>query len=154
MTPTRIPTLAAVAAVAGIITWVLLQYVYPLLPPLPWTVVATLGLLAVAEAMTAVNVRARVRGKPGSRPIEPMGVARMAALGKASAYMAAMAAGFGAGFLVDVVDAFGKEVPRHDTFVSGAALLAAVALAAAALFLERCCRVPKPPEERSGSGGR
>lgn len=148
MKPTRVSALLAVAIVVGVAVWLALHFAYGALPPLPWTAVPTLGLLALAELSSAFNIRARIRRKRGTRPVEPLVVARFAALGKASAYTAALVAGGFCGMLVYVLSDLDKRVPRHDAAVSGGTFAMAVAFAVVALFLEHSCRVPKPPDER------
>lgn len=146
MTPTRVSSLLAVAVAAGIAVWLGLHFSYADLPPLPWTAVPTLGLLALAELVTALNTRARLRRRPGTRPIDPLVVARLAVLAKASAYTAAVAGGAFGGVLVFVAPELARGVGQHDAIVSGATLGVALALAGVALFLEHTCRVPKSPE--------
>ena len=50
MTPTRVRTLVIIAVVAAAASWLLLRPIYSALPPLPWTGVPALLLLAAAEA--------------------------------------------------------------------------------------------------------
>ena len=140
MTPTRIRTLALAALTCAVLAWLVLRLVYVTLPPLPWTAVPALGVLAVAEAVSGRNVRARLRGE-GTR-IHPITVARMAALAKASSLTAAIIGGLAAGFLIYVLGSLGKPAYRSDAVVSGVTLVSALALVAAALYLEYGCRVP------------
>ena len=63
MTPTRVRTLVIIAAVCAIVAWLLLRQTYSSLPPLPWTGVPALLLLAVAEAWSGRSLRARLRGR-------------------------------------------------------------------------------------------
>lgn len=147
MKATRPAILVAVIVGVALVTWGVLRFSYVSLPPLPWTAVPTLLLLALGEAFTAVNLRARIAHKPGTRPVEPLVVARMAALGKASAHAAAVLAGVFGGFLFHLASSLDKATPRHDFFVSAGTFVAAVVLVGAALFLEYACRVPKSPEE-------
>lgn len=144
MTPTRIRTLLAAAVVCAALAWLLLRIVYVSLPPLPWTGVPGLLILAVAEAWTGRSLRARLQGR--GRPIEPIAVARMAALAKASSLAAAVICGLAAGSLAYVAGSLPKNSYRADAFASGGTLIAAAALVAAALYLERGCRVP-PSED-------
>jgi hypothetical protein len=151
---TRPAILIAVIFGVALVTWAVLRFSYVSLPPLPWTAVPTLLLLALGEAFTAVNLRGRIGHKPGTRPVEPLVVARMAALGKASAHAAAALAGVFGGFLLHLAAALDKATPRHDFFVSAGTFVAAVILVGAALFLEYACRVPKSPhdeDERRGT---
>jgi hypothetical protein len=130
-----------------LVLWGLLQLAYPSLPPLPWTAVPTLLLLALGEIVTAVNTRARIQRKPNTRPVEPLVVARFVALAKASAYAATVLAGTFGGFLLYLSSSLDKSTPRQDFIVSAASLVSAVALAGAALFLEHACRVPRGPDD-------
>jgi hypothetical protein len=148
MTPTRIRTLLAVAAVCAVLAWLLLRTVYASLPPLPWTGVPGLLVLAVAEAWSGRSLRARLRGR--GRPIPPIAVARMAALAKASSLAAAIIGGLALGFFGYVAGSLAKSSYRSDAFASGGTVLAAAALVAAALYLENGCRVRPPPDEPPG----
>ena len=76
MTPTRVRTLVIIAVVAAAGSWLLLRPVYSVLPPLPWTGVPALLLLAAAEAWSGRSLRARLRGR--GKPVPPIAVARMA----------------------------------------------------------------------------
>jgi Protein of unknown function (DUF3180) len=141
MTPTRMRTLVVAAAVCAAAMWLVLRKAYASLPPLPWTAVPALVLLAVAEAISGWSVRARLRGR--GTPIPPIAVARMAALAKASSLAAALIGGLAAGFLIYVLGSVGRSSAyRSDAFASGATLGGAILLIAAALYLEYGCRVP------------
>ncbi|MFI0485990.1 DUF3180 domain-containing protein [Actinomadura sp. 9N215] len=165
MKPSRPLFLVALVAVIAVITWAVLRSAYLSLPPLPWTAVPTLLLLALGEAFTGLNVLRRIRRRPDSRrgpdarrrpspkPLDPMAVARLAALGKASAHSAAVIAGVFAGFAASLASSLDKPTPRHDFFVSGGTFLAACVLVAAAFLLEYACRVPKDPDEEERNRG-
>ena len=150
MTPTRIRTLALAALICAVLAWLVLRLVYVTLPPLPWTAVPALGLLAIAEAVSGRNVRARLRGE-GTR-IHPITVARMAALAKASSLTAAILGGLAAGFLIYVLGSLDKPAYRRDALVSGVTFASALALVAAALYLEYGCRVPTGRGQGGGTG--
>ncbi|HEY4851616.1 MAG TPA: DUF3180 domain-containing protein [Streptosporangiaceae bacterium] len=150
MTPTRVWSLAVVGAVCAAGSWLLLRVVYSDLPPLPWTGVPALLLLAIAEGWSGRNLRARIRGRRGSKPIMPIAVARMAALAKASSLAAALVGGLAAGFLIYVSGSLDKAVPRNDAFAAASTLAAAVLLAVAALYLERGCQVRADDEDGDG----
>ncbi|MFI0352336.1 DUF3180 domain-containing protein [Actinomadura sp. 9N407] len=154
MKPSRPTFLVALVVVLALITWAVLDTAYVSLPPLPWTAVPTLLLLALGEAFTGWNTLRRIRRKEGTRPVEPLVVARMAALAKASAHAAAVLAGVFAGFALGLADSLDKQTPRDDFFVSLGTFLAAVALVGAAYFLEFACRVPKDPEDEARDRGR
>lgn len=151
MKPSRPGVLLGLAVAVGLVVWLLLRFTYASLPPLPWTAVPTLLLLALGEAFTGFNIRSRINRKPDAKdeikPVEPLVVARMAALGKASAHAATALAGVFGGFAAYLSSAMDKPTPRRDFIVSTGTFVAAVALVAAALFLEYACRVPKDPED-------
>ncbi|MFC6879709.1 MULTISPECIES: DUF3180 domain-containing protein [Actinomadura] len=153
MKATRPLFLLALVVVVAAITWAVLRTAYVSLPPLPWTAVPTLLLLALGEGVTGVNVLRRIRRKPNTRPVEPLVVARMAALGKATALSATVLAGLFGGFALSLADSLDKPTPRQDFFVSGGTFLAAVVLTGAAFFLEYACRVPKDPDEEHRERG-
>src|SRR5260370_9177373 len=111
MKPTKVRTLALVALVCAVLVWLLLRLVYVSLPPLPWTGVPALLLLAIAEAVSGRNVRARLRGSGGTR-IAPIAVARMAALAKAPSLSAALLARLAAGFLIYLPGSLDKPAFR------------------------------------------
>jgi hypothetical protein len=157
MTPTRVRGLVAVAVLCALLVWLLLLHFYNSLPSLPWTPALTLLLLAVIEVRAGYLIKARLTGpnrasqgngtKPRGRdkPLQPLAVARTVAIAKASAQAAAVIAGIAAGFVIDLARSFSQPGPRNDTFAALGILGGAVLLAAAALYLERCCRVPGPP---------
>jgi len=150
MRPTRARTLVLTALVCAVGMWLLLRQVYTSLPPLPWSGVPALALLAVAEAITGRNVRARLAGR--GTPIPPIAVARIAALAKASSLAAALIGGLAAGFLIYVTGSLDKSAYRSDALVSGATLGAAALLIAAALYLEHGCRVPPSTDQNAKPG--
>jgi hypothetical protein len=149
MKPTRLSVLAAVLIAVAVLAWALVRFWYSSLPLLPWSTVPSLLLLGLGELYAALATRSRIRRRPGTKPIDPLVAARLAALGKASSHAAAVIAGGFAGVAVYLVSSLDKPSPRHDFFVSGGTFLAGMALIAAALFLEYACRVPKGPEDKN-----
>ncbi len=153
MTPTRPWTLVAVAAGFALVVWLIVRMTFASLPPLPWTAVPWMLVLAITEAFIGRNLRAKIRGRRrGGKPLAPMAVARMAALAKASSLGAAAFGGFAAGFLAYTAGSLEKIVPRGDAINAALTLGAAAVLVAAALYLEHCCRAPKPPDEEEEGG--
>jgi hypothetical protein len=145
--PTRLPVLAVALIVAAALTWAVVRFLYTSLPLLPWTMLPSLLLLALGELYTALLTRARIQRRPGTKPIEPLVAARLAALAKASAHGAAVLAGIFGGIAIFLASSLDKPTPRRDFFVSGGTGLAAIALIVGALVLEHACRVPKGPED-------
>jgi Protein of unknown function (DUF3180) len=155
MKPTSIRWLALVAAVTGVLAYLLLLTVYGSLPQVPSYGPVSLVFLAVAEGVGASSIRARLAGRPGTRPVEPLVVARLAALAKASALAGALMTGAYTGLLAYTLQHLDRRVYAHDAVASGFGAAAAVLLVVAALLLEQACKrrdVPpgvdnKPPRE-------
>jgi uncharacterized membrane protein YfcA len=148
MQPTKSWSLVVVALCSAVVAWLVALISFANLPPLPWTAAPALALLAFGELLLARNLRARLEPRrPGVRPIDPIAVPRIVALAKASSVAAAVFGGLAAGFGFYTLASLGKPVPRHDALVSAFTAVAAIALVAAALYLERCCRAPKPPDD-------
>jgi uncharacterized membrane protein YbhN (UPF0104 family) len=146
MRPTRWPVLAVVAAVTGVVAYAVTRSSYDSLPrphavPLFW-----LLLLAIAEFYIAVMTRARLAGRAGTRPVQPLVVARFVALAKASSLVGALFAGGYAGFLAWVAR-LDSPAANTDTKISALGVGLSLATIAAALFLENVCRVPKRPDD-------
>jgi Protein of unknown function (DUF3180) len=146
MKPTRTSTLAIVAVVCALAAWLALRSVYERLPPLPWTGVPALLVAAVAEAWTGRDLKARIAGRRGLKPVAPLFVSRMVALAKASSLVASAIAGLAAGFIIYLSGSLNAAVPREDAVTAAVTLASAAVLACAALYLEYCCRVPNAPD--------
>ncbi len=147
MGPTRFSTLLVAALAAAAVAWLLISsFYYSGIPRLPWLPVVTLAALAVLEAYAAVNTRGRIERKPGREPVNPLLVARFVVLAKASALAGAIFLGFYAGLtgwlFVEPTNAAIEDRPA-----AGAGTLASLALVAAALWLERSCRVPESDDD-------
>lgn len=149
MTPTRPGPLLAIAVACAALAWLVVRETIGTMPPLPWTAVPALLLLAIGEIVAGRNLRAKITGrKTTGKPLQPIAVARMAALAKASSAAAAALGGLAAGFGIYVAGLLDKDVPRADAIAAGVTVLSAAALLAAALYLERCCRAPRPPDDQ------
>jgi hypothetical protein len=145
--PTRIRDLIAYAAAVTLVTWLAMRQWYGDLPRLRWFVPLSLLLLAIAEVVAANQLRDRIRHRPGALPVQPLVAARMLALAKASAVVGAFVTGIWAGLLVYVVPRLGElAAAPNDTATGVVGVAAAVALTAAALWLEYSCRTPAPPD--------
>ncbi|WP_084723319.1 DUF3180 family protein [Streptomonospora alba] len=140
----RVPV--AVAAVTGVLSYLVIDRIYGSIPMLPWSAIPTLLLLAAAETIAAVHTRRRIRRVPGTEPMEPLSAARLLALAKASVVFAALAVGGFGGMLAALAERFNAVDVRADALTAGGTLLSAVVLLAAALFLEHSCRVPGDEE--------
>jgi hypothetical protein len=146
MRPTRLWLLAALAVVAGgVAYWVTRSYYVDVQSP-PRYAPLWLLLLALAEGYTASMTRARLTGRAGTRPPNPLVVARSAALAKASSPVGALAFGAYTGFLVHVVRINSAQA-TSDTRTAALGLGCSLGLVVAALLLERVCRVKSPPDD-------
>ncbi|WP_329087556.1 MULTISPECIES: DUF3180 domain-containing protein [unclassified Streptosporangium] len=143
MKPTRPGVLIGLLVVAGILTWAMLKPLYSSLPTVPWTAIPTVLLLAIGEFYSGWMTKARIERRPDTKPVEPLAVARLAALAKASAYGGAVFGGIFAGFTLYTAELLEQEVPRRDFFITGGSLMVCVLLICSALYLEHCCKVPK-----------
>ncbi len=168
MTPVRRRDLAVLAGGLAVAAWLLVRAWYGQLPALDWWLPAPLAVLALAEALGARTLKARLAalreartrsGTPAAasrnvpvRPVEPMLVARLAVLAQASAYVGAVFAGIWAGVLAHVGPAVGRlQAAESDTVTALIGVVGSGALVAAALWLESVCRVP--PEENGPTEG-
>ncbi len=147
MQMTRPGTLAGVFAVCAIVAWLATRATFENLPLIPITAVPALGALAIGEAAVGRHVRNRLTRRRGAtKPIAPIAVARLVALAKASSAAGSALGGLASGYLIYVLGSLDKSIPARDARVAGATVAAAIALIAAALYLERCCRAPEPPD--------
>jgi hypothetical protein len=119
-------------------------------PTVPWAAPLTLLLLAVAFAVAAWTLKPRIQRRPGHRPLDPFTAARTAVLALAGSRTGAAVAGVYLGYvgflLLDLVN----DYRRRMVLIAAIAALAGVALAAAALWLERICRIKDGDDEESG----
>jgi hypothetical protein len=145
MKPTSVRWLALVTAVTAVLAYLVVDISYGSLPRVPTYAPISLVFLAVAEGVCAASIRARLAGRPGTRPVEPLAVARLAALAKASGLAGALMAGGYAGMLAYSVQHIDLHVSAHDAVASGFGVASAVLLMVAALLLERACRRPDVP---------
>ena len=152
MNPTRVRNLLTVATGCAVFGWLLARLVYSALPPLPWSGVPALVLLAAAEAWSGRTVRARLRGR-GGRPMPPIAVARLAALAKATSLAAALFGGLAAGFLLYLGQSLSKPAYRADAYAAAGTFVAAIILVLAALYLEYGCRVPTHDDQPGAPAG-
>jgi hypothetical protein len=146
--PTNLATLVVVGLAAAALAWVLIAHYYGDLPDIPWIPAFTVFALAICEAVLARSTKARIDRRPGAAPVHALAVARYVVLAKASSLAGAIFAGFYAGLLVWLLAQRTRlTAAGSDIAPTAAGLAAALALIAAALWLERACRVPRRPDE-------
>lgn len=143
MRPTRLRVLLATVAVFGVGGYLLFRWVYQDLPALPEYSPVTLVLLAIANAYLALAVRERT----GARRLKvaPLVAARYVALSKASSVLGAGFLGVYLGLLGYLVGDLDKPQLRRDARTAAIGAGASLLLVLAALWLERVCRIPRPP---------
>lgn len=155
--PTSPATLTVAGLAAAALAWLLVSGFYGDFPALSFLPAAILAALAVLEGFLAYNTKARIERRPGHGPVDPLAVARYVVLAKASSLAGSIFAGFYAGVLVwllaersrsEATAAISHDIPR-----AIAGLVTSLALVAAALWLERSCRVPKRPEDQPDGEG-
>jgi hypothetical protein len=128
-------------AVAGVVGYLVTRSYYSDLPSPTIYAQASLFVLAIAEGYTASLTKARIDGRQGTRPINPLVVARLVALAKASSVVGAVAAGAYAGFLGWVVQV-NSTTAHQDVRTSAVGVAAGLATIGGALYLEWAGRVP------------
>src|SRR5258708_2566709 len=126
MTPTRTSVLLVVAAVCALVSWLILRLAYSALPPLPWTGVPAVAI--AAAAWPGRLLRARILGRPGTKPAPPLYVARMAVLAKATSQAGAVIGGVAAGFALYAAGSLSAATPRHDEIIALTTLIVSVLL--------------------------
>ena len=103
------------------------------------------------EVETAVIVRNRIaerRVGTGLHDLSPLTVYRSLVLAKASMLVGTAVAGVSVGFLVYVIPrATTVRAASSDRVGAIVALIAGVAVVAAAVWLEQCCRTPKDQDD-------
>jgi len=143
MRPTRPRDLLTVAVVAALVGNLLIRLNYGSLPAFPPLAGATFGLLGAAEAIVGNALRARIRRRPGTRPVQPLVAARAVLVAKASSLAGAIMAGVWAGLLAHVLPRAGEvTAAASDSLAGGIGLVCALGLVGGALWLEHCCRTP------------
>lgn len=147
---TRIRDLAAVAAIAAVVGYLLVRFNYDRWPALPALVYLPPLAIGIAALVAARLVYRRIHGAGDRLP--PLVVARVLALAKAGALAAAALGGFWLG-------ALGYLWPESRLVVAAAAdrttglwsVAGAAVMLVGALVLERATRTPAPPDQDAPS---
>lgn len=145
--PTKPLTLVVIFVLAAIVAYVLESRFYGsvAVPTLP---LATFVLLALIEGLTARSTRARIDRKPGTEPIPPLTAARLIVLAKASSIAGALFSGLYAGAFLFLLSQVGTlSVASAEAPIAAGGVVTAGLLVAAALWLERSCRIPPTDDD-------
>ncbi|MDT0269528.1 DUF3180 domain-containing protein [Streptomyces sp. DSM 44915] len=158
MNQLRIGTLLGLFAAAFGLCWAsagLWDSMGNTLPAVPFFAPVILALIAAVLLATALSLRSRLRAlrerRPDARPVDRLSAARAVVFGQASALVSALVAGayggFGLFLLLERMDVANR---RDQALYAGLAVLAGAAVVAAALYLERVCRLPDGEDDDRG----
>ncbi|MFI9566577.1 DUF3180 domain-containing protein [Streptomyces rishiriensis] len=153
----RIRVLAGVFVVAAILSWAgaRLWNSIGTLPSVPIAAPIVLALIAVVLTATALSLRARLKAQRERRPeakgIDPLMAARAVVFGQSSALVAALVSGMYGGTGVFLLESLDIPARRDQAIYAGFSVLAGIAVIAAAIFLERVCRLPEDDDHENGS---
>ncbi|MFC7922298.1 DUF3180 domain-containing protein [Streptomyces cinereoruber] len=153
----RLKVLAGLFLAAGILSWggARLWDAVGSLPSVPVAAPIVLAVIAVVLTATALSIRARLRAqrerRPGAKGVEPLMAARAVVFGQASALVAALVAGMYGGTGVFLLGSLDVPARRDQALYAALAVLAGLAVIAAALFLERVCKLPEDDDGPSAA---
>ncbi|MFF8592016.1 DUF3180 domain-containing protein [Streptomyces sp. NPDC015220] len=154
----RIRVLVGVFVVAGVLSWAgaRLWNSVGTLPSVPLAAPVVLALIAAVLLSTALSLRARLKAqrerRPGAKGVDPLMAARAVVFGQASALVAALVAGMYGGTGVFLLELLDIPARRDQAIYAALSVLAGAAVIAAALFLERVCKLPEDDDQdRSGA---
>nr|WP_202489037.1 DUF3180 domain-containing protein [Streptomyces sp. SID5473] len=144
--------MAGLFAVAGVLSWAAARLWDSLgtLPAVPLAAPIVLAVIAAVLTATALSLRSRLKAqrerRPDAKGVEPLMAARALVFGQASALVAALISGMYGGVGVFLLGSLDVPARRDQAIYAGASVLAGAAVVAAALFLERVCKLPDDPE--------
>jgi phosphatidylglycerophosphate synthase len=149
----RLGVLAGLFAAAGVLSWGAARLWDSLgtLPAVPLAAPVVLAVIAAVLLATALSLRSRLRAqrerRPGAKGVEPLMAARAVVFGQASALVVALVAGMYGGTGVFLLGSLDIPPRRDQAIYAGLAVLAGIAVVAAALFLERVCKLPDDEDD-------
>ncbi|MBT2440410.1 DUF3180 domain-containing protein [Streptomyces sp. ISL-36] len=153
----RLKVLAGLFIVAGILSWgaARLWDAIGTLPSVPLAAPIVLAAIAVVLTATALSLRSRLKAqrerRPGAKGVEPLMAARAVVFGQASALVAALVSGMYGGVGVFLLGSLDIPSRRDQAIYAGFSVLAGIGVIAAALFLERVCKLPEDDENGKGT---
>jgi hypothetical protein len=167
VTPIRRRNLLVLAVGLAVAAWFVIRAVYGDIQRLDWWLAVPLGILAVAEALGARTLRARLKAEREARrsahgpvaagnrtagpvrPVDPLLVARLAVLAQASAYAGAVFLGIWLGVLLYVAPQLHRlQAASGDLVAAVVGVVCSGGLVLAALWLESVCQVPPSEGDR------
>lgn len=153
MKPTGLRLLTALFVISAPLGWAVADLVDGLfgrILPVPWTAAVTLAVLALALLIWAIGMHRKLKNK---EHINPFVAARTAALAMAASRTGAVAAGAYGGILIWFASQWQIPIARDRSPAAAAAMVAGLAMVAAALWLERVCRLPAGSDDDEGGTG-
>ncbi|MDV5146561.1 DUF3180 domain-containing protein [Streptomyces sp. NPDC050842] len=156
----RLKVLTGLFLVAGILSWggARLWDSVGTLPSVPIAAPIVLAVIAVVLTATALSIRTRLKAqrerRPGAKGVEPLMAARAVVFGQASALVAALVAGMYGGTGVYLLGSLDVPARRDQALYAALAVVAGIGVIAAALFLERVCKLPEDPENNDEGPGK
>ncbi|MBT3163461.1 DUF3180 domain-containing protein [Streptomyces sp. Vc74B-19] len=154
----RIRVLAGVFVVAGVLSWAgaRLWNSFGTLPSVPVAAPIVLALIAVVLAATALSLRSRLKAqrerRPDAKGVDPLMAARAVVFGQASALVAALVAGLYGGTFVVLLGSLDIPARRDQAIYAGFSVVAGIGVIAAAIFLERVCKLPEDEDDNDHPG--
>ncbi len=146
--PTQLPALALAAVVGAASGWLIFAGLDALgqpLPSVPPAASLAIGLISLVVAGLAVNTHRTIQTR--RQPVVPRRAVSLLALGKTALLAGTgLAAGYAA-VAVYFWPRLDAVLPRERVAASALAAAASIGLAVAGFFLERACRVPRPPDD-------
>ncbi len=153
MKPTRASDLLFAGLISAVVVYLVVRLSYGSLPGLPLLAGITLLVLGIGELLLGNSLRARIQGRPGSEPVQPLLAARAVTVAKASSLAGAIMAGAWVGVLGYVLPLLSQiAAAGSDAAAAAVGVISALALVGGALWLERSCRTPQPPSSDDDGG--
>lgn len=145
--------LIGIALISGVLSWAgsRLWDSVGTLPGVPTAAPVVLGIIAALLAATAISLRNRLRAQrervPGAKGVDPLAAARAVVLAQASTLVAALAVGVYGGMGVFFATQWDVPARKNSAITAIFAVVAALCVIAAGLFLQHVCRLPDDDEE-------
>ncbi|NBM19050.1 DUF3180 domain-containing protein [Streptomyces sp. GC420] len=153
----RIRTLVGLFLAAGVLSWAGARLWSSLgtLPSVPLAAPIVLAVIAVILLATALSLRSRLKAqrerRPGAKGVEPLMAARALVFGQASALVASLVSGMYAGTAVHLLESLDVPTRRDQAIYAGFSVIAGMGVVAAAIFLERVCKLPDDEDDNAGA---